>query len=348
MNRIKYLLLFCLPINIFATIDTQYIDNVNFSTKDFYGWWEIYSILHNKIYSPELLNKSKDTLQRFIKNSGYIFNKVTYDTTREIQFKGKYINVLFNIISGPKFTLKKVNFIGNHVFSERKLKSHFKTKEKHFFGNGILNFDEYKSNLDSLLHYYYEKGYIDAKIVSDSIKYDTINNYVFIKITVNEGINYRIGNISFSGDTLWGYNILRPYYWIRTGERYNQNKFDVGRDSVVSLFHYNGYANVIVSHNLLKHNDTCDIGISIKSGNKIFVNKITIEGNTYTIEKVIRRDILLIPGQIFIPELINKSLDIIYNNLNKPGFYIEIKPRVIDNNDNTVNIIFEVVDETRL
>jgi hypothetical protein len=113
MGHAKYFLFILISFNTFAFVDTLFIDDATISPDPSY-WWEVNKIIGNKIYSVELLEQGRDSLLRCYKNKGYLFATATFDTISQencwrtkYYVHRKYLRAHYNIISGPKFTVKK-------------------------------------------------------------------------------------------------------------------------------------------------------------------------------------------------------------------------------------------------
>jgi outer membrane protein insertion porin family len=327
-----------------ADSSTTYIANVTYPGNKIWPskFLSVMPIETCKVVSKDIIEQSRDSLQQVYINHGYLFSEITWDTSRNKSYYkiGNYYNVNYRINPGVKFKIKNISFKGNKGISEGNLKAHFGFKEKKLFWGGNFVRNEFKSKLDSLLKYFNTKGYIDAHIVSDSIQYDTLRKWILLSINIEDGIKYRFGNISFNGNNIIDYNTIRPLFWIRSGEVYNQYKIDVGKDSVYNIYGDNGYPFVSVSQSLKRHSDTCDVEINITPNQLVHVRKINInvENNYKTREKVIRREILLMPGCIYNHSLLLQSINNIWNT----NYFSDVKYQIEDNKDGTVDIIFNI------
>ncbi len=161
----------------------------------------------------------------------------------------------------------------------------------------------YKEDKGKLIEYYNEKGYRDAKIVSDSIK---ILNEKRINIYINvyEGNKYYFRNIKWLGNTVYPTDVLDKVLGLKKGDIYNQKKLDKrlqsDDDAVSSLYLDNGYLffNITpVETNV--ENDSIDFEMRIYEGKQASFNEIIITGNTKTNEHVVRRELRTLPGELF-------------------------------------------------
>lgn len=115
--------------------------------------------------------------------------------------------MLVNIDKGSKVKVSDITFEGNDKFSDAKLRGSMKNTKRRFplrFWKGSKYIKEkYQEDLTGIVSKYKEKGYRDARVISDSISYNKKNNTIGIKIKVEEGNKYYFGNIKFLGNTIY-------------------------------------------------------------------------------------------------------------------------------------------------
>lgn len=215
---------------------------------------------------------------------------------------------------GKRVRIDHIEFEGNENISDAKLrKKAFKnTKQKRFL-LGILKpskfiKEKYEEDKTNLINYYNSLGYRDAAIVSDSVWRNKNNNYE-INIKLNEGKKYYIGDINFIGNTAYTTEFLQKVLGYKKGDIYDAVGFNkkVGEDGgkeddsdIRSLYLNNGYlfSQVTPIEKAVK-NDTIDLEIRIKEGEKATWDRVTWSGNTTTHDHVILRSLQTRPGDLF-------------------------------------------------
>lgn len=205
--------------------------------------------------------------------------------------------------------------------------------------------EEYETDKASILEYYNEKGFRDARILKDTI-IKTSRSDVKIQITVEEGKRFYFRNINWSGNTKYSSKELTRVLNIRKGALYNQKQlernlqFNMEGSDIYSMYLDDGYLffNAVPVETKVE-NDSIDIEIRITEGKQARINKITIVGNTKTNDNVIIREIRTVPGQLFSrADLIRSQRELAnlrYFNQEKIG--ITPKPNPVDG---TVDIEF--------
>jgi outer membrane protein insertion porin family len=252
--------------------------------------------------------------------------------------------VKFKINDGPKVVVRKITFTGNATIKEGKLKAKFKTKEKKLFWGGDFDPDQYKNNLDSLILYYNDLGYIDARVARDSIWYAENKKDIFIQIDLSEGKKYITGEFFFSGNKVIETGALASTVLMKKGKPFVKSKFEATKEYVVNAYREEGYLWVQVRDQQSYRGDTVDVTFDITEGRPAIVRKIDITGNVKTHEKVIRREMSIMPGQKYKQSAMMRSVRDIY----QLNFFSNVKPDLHPNEDGTVDLLFSITEKDNI
>ncbi|MCU7614811.1 outer membrane protein assembly factor BamA [Chryseobacterium sp. GMJ5] len=265
-----------------------------------------------------------------------------------------------NVDKGKRVKISHIEFEGNENVTDAKLrKKAFKeTKQKRFGIGGILKSskfieEKYQEDKQSLVNYYNSLGYRDAAIVSDSVWRNKNNNYE-INVKLKEGKKYYIGDISFTGNTVYSTEYLQRILGYKTGDIYDAVGFNkkVGEDGgkeddsdIKSIYMNNGYlfSNVTPVEKSVS-GDSINLEIRINEGEQATWNRVTWEGNTTTHDHVILRALRTKPGELFKKTEIKRT----YFDLAGMSFFDpqqigqDIQP---NQQDNTVDIKWKLVEK---
>ena len=188
----------------------------------------------------------------------------------------------------------------------RRLKKKMETGVWHAFswllGTGRLKNDQFDEDLDKLRDYYREQGFLDVEIAEDKVTFDYPSpSKLAITIRINEGRQYRIGNITFVGNKTLPETLLRLMIRQQTGMIFRPSKLDKDVESLEDFHGRGGYLDTRVRLVRKPNMETgnIDIEYNIEEGEKFLVESVKIEGNTYTKSIVILRELVLGPGDIF-------------------------------------------------
>jgi outer membrane protein insertion porin family len=211
-----------------------------------------------------------------------------------------------------------------------------------------VNFEEDKKRIIS---YYQSKGFRDAAIVEDTV-YEPEDALLNVCIKIEEGRQYRVGDIKWVGNYLYDDNTLNKVLNIQRGDVYNSSllwqrlyRNPEGPD-IASLYVDNGY--FFFQANLVEvglEGDTIDLELHLQEGSQVHINKIFIEGNRLTHDHVIRRELRTLPGDKFSRAKMERSdRELTQLNLFGPAIDILPVPNLIDK---TVDIKYKVEDRPK-
>lgn len=309
-----------------------------------------------KIVNENLITTTKNYIENKYRKDGFYNSKVLISTIPDST--ETEVKMLVNVDRGEKVKVKSIDFNGNEQLSDSKLKKAFKnTKERNvlrIFKRSKYIKDKYKEDLTSVIDKYKENGYRDARVISDSVTYDSKSNTIAIKVNLEEGKKYYFGNIRFVGNTVYNERQLNQLLGIKKGDIYNgvllqkriaDNSKPDGED-ITNLYQNNGYLFSSINPVEVKtYNDTIDFEIRITEGPIAYFNKITVVGNDRTNDHVIYRELRTKPGQKYSKELLVRSV----REIGALGFFDaeNIRPdfKNVDPQAGTVDIEYNVVEK---
>lgn len=309
-----------------------------------------------KIVNDNLITNTKNYIENKFKKDGYFNTKVTINTLADST--NTKVDMSIFIDRGKKVKISKINFIGNEQLIDKKLKRTFKnTKEKkiyRIFKSSKFIKDKYKEDLTSLISKYKEKGYRDARIVSENVAYDKKKNKINIDVNIEEGRKYYFGDIRFLGNTVYSDQVLNSILGIKRGDTYNgvllqkriADNSAPDSEDVTNLYQNNGYLWSNINPVEVKtENDTIDFEIRITEGPVAYFNNVTVKGNDKTNDKVIYRELRTRPGEKWNKELVIRSV----RELGQLGFFdaeaIRPEPVNMDPAAGTVDLDWTVVEK---
>ncbi|SDX78116.1 Beta-barrel assembly machine subunit BamA [Flavobacterium degerlachei] len=311
----------------------------------------------NKVVNENLITTTKNYIENKYKKDGYYNTKVNINVVKDTSTVNQ-VNMVVNIDKGQKIKIDAIDFVGNEKLSDKTLRKAMKdTKEKSLFR--ILKASKfikskYKTDLEKVIASYKEKGYRDARILSDSITYNKDKNALSIKINVEEGNKYYFGNIKFLGNTVYSDQFLGRILSVKKGETYNgvllekriADKSKPDGEDITNLYQNNGYLfSTINAVETKTVNDTIDFEIRVTEGPLAYFNKITVVGNDKTNDRVIYRELRTKPGEKYSKELLVRTI----REIGQLGFFDPeaINPdfKHVDAAAGTVDIEYQLVEK---
>lgn len=196
----------------------------------------------------------------------------------------------FVIDEGDEVIVRKIEFVGNEAFDDDDLKSEFdetaESKWWKFWSSAALNKKEYEKDKELLKKFYNKNGYIDFEVLGDTMIFSDDKKDVELLISINEGNQYKVRNINWSGNTIYEDEILSQRLGFDKGdiydtERLSQNlHFNEKQTDVSSLYQDEGYLGFNISAKEEKvSEDSLDLNIRINEGKRFKIGKVSIAGN---------------------------------------------------------------------
>ena len=296
------------------------------------------------VFQKKALQDDLTIIRDLYKRSGYFSAKIEPNISKLSQNR---IDVTFKINEGDKTKIKGIKFLGNKIFSDKRLKSIISTKESKLWrilsSGDIYDPDRVNYDKDLLRRYYLQEGYADFKIISAVAELTKNKSGFFITYSVDEGERYNFGKVTIDNKN---YKEMQNEVIVKLiknleGSKYNIDKLDEAIKSIKEYGGNFGYAFLTVRPNLKRDTNTKKINVTIliDKAKKIYVSRIDIKGNNRTRDRVIRREMKFNEGDAFSNEKLKRSETRIRNL----GFFNVVKSesKQTDKKDRT-DIIFNV------
>jgi outer membrane protein insertion porin family len=223
-----------------------------------------------------------------------------------IQLPQNRIDLVFEIDEGPQTEIRRISFLGNTRYSDRVLSGIIRTKESAWYrflsSDDTYDPDRLTFDRELLRRYYLSQGYADFRVISAIAELAPDQQGFFITFTLEEGERYRFGKIDLS-TTL---RDMRPEQLVdritvREGDWYNSDAVEKTIEGLTEEAGNLGYAFVEIRPQVQRHRETrtIDVTFNVSEGPRVFVERIDIEGNVRTVDRVIRREFPLVEGDAF-------------------------------------------------
>ena len=313
-------------------------------------------LTENKVVNENLITTTKNYIENKYKKDGYFNTKVNINTVVDTATINQ-VNMVINVDKGTKIKIDKIDFIGNTKMSDNALRKAMKdTKQKNvlrIFKASKFIKDNYKKDLEKVMDAYKEKGFRDARVVSDTVIYNKEKNALVVQINVEEGNKYYFGNIKFLGNTVYSDQGLGRVLGLKKGDVYNgvllekriADKSKPDGEDITNLYQNNGYLfSNINAVEVKTANDTIDFEIRVNEGPIAYFNKITVVGNDKTNDHVIYRELRTKPGEKYSKEELVRTI----REIGQLGFFdpetIDPKFKNVDSGAGTVDIEYHLTE----
>ncbi|MCC8089240.1 MAG: outer membrane protein assembly factor BamA [Rikenellaceae bacterium] len=274
---------------------------------------------HGTELSEYRINFAIETIRKYLREKSYMNSTVEVIQENDPNIVNG-VNVTFKVDKGPKVKIGDVTFSGNETFREKTLRKTLKkTKKKNLNILVSSKFKEklYEEDKENLIDFYNSKGYRNAIILSDSI-YDISPKRIGIHIDLDEGNKFYYRNITWLGNSKLTTEQLDAMLSIDKGDTYDNKtmnkRLGIGKDqdpddySVVSIYQDDGYLFFQIDpQETVVAADSIDIEIKMVEGRQATINRVIINGNETINDQVIRREIDVLPGELYSRALIISS-----------------------------------------
>ncbi|QWC57718.1 outer membrane protein assembly factor BamA [Erythrobacter sp. 3-20A1M] len=223
-----------------------------------------------------------------------------------VQLSQNRVDLVFEINEGPKSKVRQINIIGNEKFSDGDLRDQMVTKQTGFlsFLKGNTSYDPDKLAFDQqkLREFYLTEGYADFRVVSAVAELTPDKEDFIITYVVEEGERYKFGDVKVESQIRdFDSEGLTKSLTINKGDWYNAKTIDDAEEGLTELAGTFGYAFADVRSQVRRNPETktMDITLVISEAPRVYVERVDVNGNTLTQDKVVRREMRLVEGDAF-------------------------------------------------
>ncbi|MCI0433028.1 MAG: outer membrane protein assembly factor BamA [Gemmatimonadetes bacterium] len=350
---------------VLAALEFRGLENIKSSTvRDTVG------IATNRPLNIAKLTETEAMIRSLLADKGYFARRVSH-TIEDIADRPGEKRVIFDVEEGERVAIADVEFEGNEVFDNSRLRDVVGTKAEGFFWfrTGTFDEDQFRTDLrEALPQHYARNGYLDFAVIGDTLVVDPETGKARLIVTVAEGEQYILATFDIQGNRQFPTDQLRRYFELERGgllgslgiggggQRQVEGRsvfdavaFQRATEEVASLYRNQGYIKAVVSPvtDRIPATDSTPPMVraawQITEGAPAFIDEIKIAGNTYTHEDVIRGQLLVLPGDVYSEELLIQS----YQRISALGFFETPLPLPnIDEDENgDIDVTFEVKEK---
>ncbi len=286
------------------------------------------------------VRKDVKKIQEKYVEKGYYLAEVSYKLN---DLPDNQVDVVYTVDEKAKVQVREVRFIGNAHVPKDDITPYMQTQE-----GGLLSFitsqgtykeDAFQRDLQAIQFVYMDRGYVNVKIGKPSIALSPDRRYLFITIPVEEGEQYDIGKIKFTGQLLDQEPLLRRILRSKEGELFQRSKIGADLFAIGDVYKDLGYAyaNVIPVTNTDPKARRLDLEFEVQPGPKVTFERIEIIGNDKTRDKVIRRELRIAEGDLYS----GTGIKVSKQRVNALGFFetVEITTKKGSADDKTVAVV---------
>ncbi len=263
---------------------------------------EAIEVKQYQILDATAVRRSVKKIQEKYVEKGYYLAEVT---SRLEEKPDNQVVVVFVVNEHAKVQVRRVSFLGNAKLSKDEITPYLQTQEGGYLdflsSAGTYKEEAIQRDVQSVQAVYLEHGYVNVKVGHPSVSITPDKRYLYVTIPVEEGEQFNIGAVGFSGELLDLKPVLQKLVKTRTGELFMRSKVGADLFAVGDVYKDLGYAyvNVTPVTNLDPKARIVDLTFDVQPGQKVTIERIEIQGNSRTRDKVIRRELRIYEGELY-------------------------------------------------
>ncbi len=272
---------------------------------------EVMNLKRFSVASEGAIKEDINKVQAAYRDKGFYEATITYELVPVGEHE---VDLMLHVNEGGKMAVKDIEFEGNKAFSAKELRKVMETKERGFYlvslvtGAGKLSRDNLERDLEKIAAFYYNHGYIRAKVGEPKV--DIKGKWIYITIPIQEGPEFKVGKIDITGDLLEDKDKLLKILEITKEPVYSRETLQKDITNLADFYADHGYANADIVPLVKEDNEKMlvDVTFDIHKGQKVYFERIDIGGNVKTRDKVIRRELRVYEQDLFSATNLKESL----------------------------------------
>lgn len=303
-------------------------------------------VKNGSMYSEKKIKEAKEKLLGMLESEGLINSVVEVEVEN---LNEDSVKVTFNVNKGDEIIIKEANYHGASELGQHEFDFVTANKPKEFaswwFGqnSGEVRIDQLKYDARRINDLYFEKGFLDAEVKEPFLDIDFASNQAKLDFFIHEGEKYEVSNIKiFLDSTIVDPETIYPELKLIVGRTFNIKKLREDQDYIKTQVANQGYAFADVKFDLKKNeeNRLVDVVFSVVPGQKVYINDVVISGNSRTLDRVVRRNVYLAPGDLYnLTDLTDSK-----NKLKRSRFFDDVQIEEKRITENKMDLVVKVTE----
>lgn len=276
--------------------DVEFVGNSKLATSDLQ---EKIELKLGSVYNPVEVQRAREKLKDTYEDDGYFEVQISSEVEK---FSDGDVKIVFTINEGRKITIDQIVFRGNKGLTAKQIKAVMVTQERQYFIlRGTVQRQKLEEDIDRIVGLYQDYGYVQMRVERYDTAVDREKALVTVTIDIVEGAQYRVGAIKVTGVTLVPEEEVRRQLGFKTGDVFSRTALRDGARNITDLYSTIGRA----SADVLPRTDqqaattTIDVTVDVTEGPEVYVERINITGNTRSEDRILRREIPFVEGDLF-------------------------------------------------
>ncbi|WP_302139589.1 outer membrane protein assembly factor BamA [Halomonas alkalicola] len=269
-------------------------------------------------------------------------------SVREIDEGRVQVDVEIN--EGAVARIRQINLVGNRAFDDDTLRDVFELNDRPGRIFGWFSRDEYSrealaGDLERLRSFYLDRGYVNFNVESTQVSISPDKSQIFITVNVDEGRQYRIGDVRFVGDLQISEREARELLEVAPGQVFSRSDVTASSEALRARLGAEGFAFASVDGipEVSASDDTVDLAFRVDAGRRAYVRRIEFIGNTTTQDEVLRREMIQLEGAPASTQSITQSRQ----RLERLGFFrqVDVETRPVAGEPDKLDVTYTVEEQ---
>lgn len=260
------------------------------------------------------------------------------------------VQVNIDINEGEVAKIRQINIVGNEDFDDETLREVFELNDRpgRFFG--WFSSDEYSrealsGDIERLRSFYLDRGYVNFDVTSTQVSIGPEKSEIFVTLNIDEGNQYRVGDIRFAGDLQISESEARQLLEINSGDIFSRGQVNASTEALRQRLGAEGFAFADIQGvpEMADDGETVDLVIAVDPGQRTYVRRIEFYGNTTTQDEVLRREMIQMEGAPASTESITQSRQ----RLERLGFFsqVEVNTQPVPGEPDQLDVTYNVEEQ---
>lgn len=274
------------------------------------------AIKTNAFLDPKAVRTTKEAIDRKYREKG--FDETSVEIRTESAGETGEVKVIIEAREINKIRITEVRIDGNRQVTDAEILDRLQSRppsgisfisSQGKFDRQIAEADKYRVE-----GVYLEQGFLKVQVEGPSITYLPSEKSVIIEFSVQEGLQYNLGRLTFKGDLFFLDSTLRRFVGLTEGEPLNRLKLEDGVRRIVEAYSDFGFAfaRVVPNFEFDDENRIAHVSVDITRGPMVYVRNIEVVGNTKSRDKVVRRELTIVEGELFSGSKVRQSRERVY------------------------------------
>ena len=285
----------------FVVVERPFVRDLEFTGNSKLGTTELQEKIDLKlgsVYNPVDVQRGREKLKDAYEDEGYFEVQISAEVEK---FEDGDVKVVFAINEGRRITIDKIVIRGNTGLKDKQIKEVMAVKERQYYIlRGTVQRQKLDEDIERILSLYQDHGFVQMRVERYDTSVDRDKARVTITIDVVEGAQYRVGTIKVSGVTLVPEEEIRRQLGFKSGDVFSRSALRDGVRNVTDLYSTIGRASAdVIPRTDQQSGTTVDVSLEIGEGPEVYVERINITGNTRSEDRILRREIPFVEGDLF-------------------------------------------------